>query len=193
LCIQTQKKLADTDRFKFSSDQYYFKTQEEMAQLFPPEYLTRALKIAEKCNLELDLKASHLPQFVTPDCSSPDDYLWKRIQDGIQQRFNGIVNQAYQERINKEYAIIKNQKKQGFSSYFLIIDDLIQHTKRQSIRFGPRGSVIASVISYLLGITDIDPIKHNLLFERFLTEDRASLPALYAYCYVPTLCAATGS
>jgi DNA polymerase-3 subunit alpha len=173
LCVQTQRKLADAGRFRFSSDQYYFKTQAYMSKIFPLEYLTRTLEVAEKCNLELDLRTSHLPQFITPDGSSPDDYLWGRIQDGIQRRFNGTVNQAYRERINKEYTIIK---KQGFSSYFLIIDDLIQYTRKQGIRFGPRGSVIASVVSYLLGIIDIDPIKHDLLFERFLTEDRISLP-----------------
>jgi DNA polymerase-3 subunit alpha len=174
LCIQTQKKLSDTDRFRFPSDQLYFKSQEEMSQIFPNEYLTRTLEIAEKCNLELDLKASHMPTFITHDGSTPDDYLWRRIQEGIQQRFNGNFNQTYLERINKEYDVIKRT---GFASYFLIIDDMVQYAKRQSISVCPgRGSVGASMIAHLLGITNVDPVSHNLIFERFLTEDRVSPP-----------------
>jgi DNA polymerase III subunit alpha len=141
--------------------------------MFPAEYLTRTLEVAEKCNLKLDLSINHFPVFTTPDGSAPDAYLWKRIQEGIRQRYGGNVNQVYTDRLNKEYDIIK---KKGFSSYFLIIDDMINHTKAQGIKFGPRGSVIASLVSYLLGITDIDPIEHDLLFERFLTEDRTSPP-----------------
>jgi len=173
LCIQTKKVLSDPNRLSFGSDQFYFKAQDEMAALFPEEYLTRTLEVAAKCNLELDLTTNHFPVFTPPDGSDSDSSLWKRIQAGIQQKFNGNVNQAYQERINKEYDLIKRK---GFSSYFLIIDDLIQYTRTQGIRFGPRGSVIASMVSYMLGITDIDPVERDLLFERFLTEERTSPP-----------------
>jgi DNA polymerase III subunit alpha len=173
LCIRTGKIISDPDKLPFDADQYYFKTTEEMGKLFPEEYLTRTLEIAEKCDLDLDLSTTHLPKFPTPDNSDPDSYLWQRIQEGIQQRYNGNISQAHTDRVAKEYDVIRRT---GFSGYFLIIDDMVQYAKSQCIRFGPRGSVIGSLVSYLLGITDIDPMPYGLLFERFLTEDRVSPP-----------------
>jgi DNA polymerase-3 subunit alpha len=121
----------------------------------------------------LDLSAIHLPKFTTPDGSDPNVYLRRRLQEGIQQRFGANISQIYMDRLAREHNVIR---KTGFSSYFLIVDDMIQYAKKQDIRVGPRGSVIGCLTAYLLGITDIDPIEHNLLFERFLTEARKSPP-----------------
>jgi DNA polymerase III subunit alpha len=173
LCIQTGKTLSDPDRFRFRSDQFYFKSAEEMLLLFPETYLTKTLEVAEKCNLDLDLYTTHLPKFTTPDGSVPDVYLRRRLHEGIQQRFGGNISQAYMDRLAREYNVIK---KTGFSSYFLIVDDMVQYAKKQGIRVGPRGSVIGCLVSYLLDITDIDPMPYDLLFERFLTEARKSPP-----------------
>jgi DNA polymerase-3 subunit alpha len=172
LCIKTGKTISDPNKLTFDADQFYFKTADEMASLFPEEYLTRTLEVAEKCNLDLVTFASRLPKFPTPDGSDPDSYLRTRIQEGMKQRYENI-SQTHMERLTREYNVIK---KTGFSGYFLIIDDMVQYARRQCIRFGPRGSVIGSLVSYVLGITDIDPVEHDLLFERFLTEDRVSPP-----------------
>jgi DNA polymerase-3 subunit alpha len=173
LCIRTGRTISDPDKLTFDADQFYFKTAEEVRRLFPEEYLARTLEVAEKCNLDLDLSTTHLPKFPTPNGSDPDSYLWQRIQEGIQRRYGGSISQTHIERLTREYNVIK---KTGFSGYFLIIDDMVQYAREQRIRFGPRGSVIASLVSYVLGITDIDPMLHDLLFERFLTEDRVSPP-----------------
>jgi DNA polymerase-3 subunit alpha len=173
LCIQTGKKLDDVNRLRFGSDQFYFKTQQEMAMLFPEEYLTRTLEVVEKCNLELDF-TSKMPQFVTPDGSTPEDYLWQRIQEGIQERYSGVIDNERIERLRHELDVIKRA---GFASYFLIIDDMIQFARENRIRVAPgRGSAVASLVCYVLGITDVDPITNGLMFERFLTEDRISPP-----------------
>jgi DNA polymerase III subunit alpha len=173
LCIQTKRTLADKDRLRFGSDQFYFRTQQEMATLFPEEYLTRTLEVAEKCNLELDF-TSKMPQFVTSDGSTPEDYLWQRIQDGIQERYSGEIGHDRIERLEREFDVIKRT---GFTSYFLIIDDMIKFARGNQIRVGPgRGSAVASLVCYVLGITDVDPITNELMFERFLTEDRISPP-----------------
>lgn len=172
LCIQTKKTLADRDRLRFGSDQFYLKTQQEMAMLFPKEYLTRTLEVAEKCNLELDF-TSQMPQFVTPDGSTPEGYLLRKIQQGFLERYDHTDSRGI-DRMLYEFDVIKRT---GFASYFLIIDDMIQFARRQGIRVGPgRGSAVASLVCYVLGITDVDPITHGLMFERFLTEDRISPP-----------------
>jgi len=174
LCIQTQKTLADADRLRFGSDQFYFKTQREMANLFPEECLIKTLEVAEKCNLELDLAINHMPEFKTPDGATTEDYLWERIQQGVLERYGTDLDSNRVQRLASEFDVINRT---GFASYFLIIDDLIQFARRQHIRVGPgRGSAVASLVCYVLGITDVDPVKHNLMFERFLTEDRVSPP-----------------
>jgi len=172
LCIQTKARLADENRFRFPSDQFWFRTPDEMAALFPPEYLTRTLEVAEKCNLELDLSISHMPQFQTPDRSSAEEYLWQRIQEGVHER--GEMDTVRQERLQHEYDMICRT---GFPGYFCIIDDMVRFARRSGIRVGAgRGSAVASLVCSTLGITGVDPIEHDLLFERFLTADRVSPP-----------------
>jgi DNA polymerase-3 subunit alpha len=174
LCIQTGKTLSDPDRLRFCSDQFYFKSTHEMMKIFPDQYLRRTLEVTEKCDLELDIRNNQIPQFLTPDGSHPDDYLWQKINEGIQNRFNGNLDVKRKERLIREYDIIK---KMQLSTYFLIIADMIQYARQKGIRVGPgRGSCVASLITYSLGITDIDPIENNLLLERFLVEGRKNLP-----------------
>ncbi len=174
VCIRTRKTYTDYSRLSFSSDQYYLKTAEEMAALFPDEYLVRTLEVAEKCNLGKGYNTCRMPQFNTPDGSSPDDYLQTMIERGIQERYSGRLDQKRRDRLTVEYGVIR---KTGFASYFLVIADVVQWARDNGIRVGPgRGSAVASLVVYLLGITDVDPVQNDLLFERFLTEDRVSLP-----------------
>ena len=174
LCLQTKKRLADEDRFRFPSHQFWFRTAGEMAALFPQDYLQRTMEVAEKCDLELDLSTSHYPQFPMPDGSTAEEYLWKRIQEGIRQRYGDTLDTIRQDRLRHEYDVICRT---GFAGYFLIIEDMIRFARGQGIRVGAgRGSAVASLVCYALGITSVDPMEHGLLFQRFLTEDRVSPP-----------------
>lgn len=172
LCIQTKKKLSDEERYRFPSNQFHFRASDEMAALFPAEYLTRTLDVAEKCNLELDC-SSKMPSFTTPEGFSADEYLWHRIQDGVRKRY-GELDETHSKRLQREYDVIQGT---GFAGYFLIIDDMVSFAVERKIRVGAgRGSAVASLVCYVLGITDADPVEHDLLFERFLTADRVSPP-----------------
>jgi len=179
LCVQSGKKIDDPDRLSLREFDLHFKTAEEMRAAFMdvPEAIDNTLKVAEMCNLELELGKSLLPAFPTPDGKTPDEYLYELCEKGAQEKYNvGIkeLPEEIQERLRFEVDTISRM---GFSSYLLIVQDYINWAKEQGIVVGPgRGSAAGSLACFLLGITSIDPIKYNLLFERFLNPDRISMP-----------------
>jgi DNA polymerase-3 subunit alpha len=176
LCIQTGKKITDSDRMKFANDQMYFKSPEEMKKLFVdyPSALENTLRIAEQCNLDLEFGKTHLPEFpLPPGFDDLDSYLDFLSRKGLAQRYSKVTP-GLEERLEYELKVIKQM---GFAGYFLIVKDFIDYAKNKGIRVGPgRGSVGGSLVAYCLGITNIDPIKYGLLFERFLNPERISLP-----------------
>ncbi|RLD13798.1 MAG: DNA polymerase III subunit alpha, partial [Caldiserica bacterium] len=181
LCIQTKSHIEDKNRLKFESEHFYFKTQEEMEEAFKevPEALKNTLEISEKCNVEIDFDKHNLPMFYPPDNKTPEEYLEELVKKGIEEKFdiktdNFSERNEVVERAKYELNIIK---KMGFSSYFLIISDIVNQAKKIGIRVGPgRGSAAGSIVSYILGITEINPLNYNLIFERFLNPERISLP-----------------
>jgi DNA polymerase III subunit alpha len=183
LAIQTQTTLDDPSRMRMQTDEFYLKTADEMARLFHavPGALKNSLEIAEKCNLELDFKSTHLPRFSPPEGKTREGYLRELVDDGIKRRYP-VVDEHIRLRVNNELKVIADS---GFISYFLIVWDFIRYAKEKGIPVGPgRGSAAGSVVSYCLGITDLDPLKYNLLFERFLNPDRISLPDIdIDFCY----------
>ncbi len=176
LCIQTGKKVQDEDRLRFSTDQIYFKSPEEMERLFSslPQALSNSVRIAEGCNLMLDFHKVHLPHFPLPQgYPNPGSYLRELAHQGLKDRYAKVTPQL-EERLEYELGIIE---KMGFAGYFLIVKDLIDYARSQGISVGPgRGSVGGSLVAYSLGITEIDPIGYDLLFERFLNPERISMP-----------------
>jgi len=181
LCVQTGKTLGDENRFRFSTDQLYFKSPEEMQQAFAhvPKALRNTIEIAERCNLQLDFRKTYLPAYDVPEGETLDSYLRQKAEEGLCRRMErGHVpheqEAAYRERLEEELSIIIQM---GFAGYFLIVWDFIRWSKEQGIPVGPgRGSGAGSLVAYSLGITDIDPIPYGLLFERFLNPERVSMP-----------------
>ncbi|NIQ37163.1 MAG: DNA polymerase III subunit alpha [Proteobacteria bacterium] len=178
LCIQTGKTLNDPDRMRFSSDEFYLKSAEEMESILPqyPEALENTLRIAEQCNLELRFEEYHFPKFSPPDGKSLNHYLDELSRKGLQDRLTRIPepHDKYLTRLKKELERIKTM---GFAGYFLIVADFINHAKAEGIPVGPgRGSAAGSLVAFALRITDIDPIRYGLLFERFLNPERISMP-----------------
>lgn len=175
LCIQTAKKVSDEDRMRYEGGQYYCKSEEEMAALFPyaPEALENTHKIAERCNVEIEFGVTKLPKFDVPDGMSSWEYLNQLCKAGFARRYpedDGTV----MERLRYELDVIQSM---GYVDYFLIVWDFIHYAREHDIMVGPgRGSAAGSVVSYCLEITDIDPIKYQLLFERFLNPERVSMP-----------------
>jgi DNA polymerase-3 subunit alpha len=176
LCIQTGKKIADADRMRFANDQMYFKSPEEMKLLFAdfPSAIENTLRIAEACNLDLEFGKTHLPEFPPPaGFDDLDTYLEFLSRKGLAQRYSKVTP-GLEERLGYELKVIRQM---GFAGYFLIVKDFIDYAKSKNIPVGPgRGSVGGSLVAYCLGITNMDPIKHGLLFERFLNPERISLP-----------------
>lgn len=175
LCIQTGKTVSDPDRLRFGSEGFYFKSPEEMKAAFSeiPEALLNTRAIAERCSVELPLGGTLLPRFSTPDGSRPSEFLERLAREGLMGRF-GNPEERYRRRLEEELGVIR---KMGFSSYFLIVWDFINHAKEKGIPVGPgRGSAAGSLVAYSLGITEIDPIRYGLLFERFLNPERISMP-----------------
>ena len=175
LCIQTGKKLSDEDRMRYVGGQYYVKSKEEMEKLFP--YALQALentqRIADRCNVEIEFGVTKLPRFDVPDGYTSWEYLNKLCFEGLNMRY-GDKAKELEERLNYELGVIK---KMGYVDYFLIVWDFIKYAKDNGIAVGPgRGSAAGSIVSYCLEITNIDPIKYNLLFERFLNPERVSMP-----------------
>ena len=184
LCIQTGKCVDDTARMRFSTPEFYLKTGEEMAELFPeyPDALVNTCKIAERCQVDFDFGALHLPDFPLPDGENAAAYLKKLCLEGLQKRYPQ-AGTAPQERLDFELSVIESM---GFSSYFLIVWDFVRFAREERIPVGPgRGSAAGSIVAYLLGITNIDPLKYGLLFERFLNPERVTMPDIdIDFCYV---------
>src|SRR5205823_1630241 len=175
LCIQSGDSLKNPSRWKFDTDQFYFKSPQEMALDFPgyEQALRRTLEVAERCNVTIDLGRLLLPKFPTPDDRDAFEYLVELTEKGLQKRYDRATSEL-QERLKFE---LKTIRELGFTDYFLIVWDFIAFAKRNGIPVGPgRGSAAGSLVAYCLEITDIDPIKYDLLFERFLNPGRKSMP-----------------
>ncbi|MCK9594668.1 MAG: DNA polymerase III subunit alpha [Candidatus Omnitrophica bacterium] len=183
LCIQTQSVLTDQNRMRLSTDEFYFKSGQEMKELFKdyPEAIANTVEISRRCNLELDFSKHHLPRYELPEGKSKEAFLSDLCDTGIKERYPELTPQIKQ-RLEHELKTIQSM---GFTSYFLIVWDFIHYAKKNLIPVGPgRGSAAGSLVSYLLGITDIDPLKYNLLFERFLNPERVSMPDIdIDFCY----------
>ena len=176
LCIQTGRDFDDPNRLRFANDEFYLKTPDEMKALFSelPESVTNTIEVAERCNLELELGVVQLPNFPIPEgFSDPDTYLEGLVRDGLRMRYPDSPPEVA-ERLQYELRVIEQMK---YSSYFLIVKDLVDRAREMDIPVGPgRGSAAGSIVSYCLGITDIDPLRFGLLFERFLNPERISMP-----------------
>src|SRR5947207_12485517 len=175
LCIQSGDSLKNPSRWKFDTDQFYFKSPQEMALDFPgyEQALRRTLEVAERCNVTIDLGRLLLPKFPTPDDRDAFEYLVELTEKGLQKRYDHQTPELH-ERLKFE---LKTIRELGFTDYFLIVWDFIAFAKRNGIQVGPgRGSSAGSLVAYCLEITDIDPIKYDLLFERFLNPGRKSMP-----------------
>ena len=175
LCIQTGKKLADENRMRYEGGQYYVKSPEEMEKLFP--YALQALdntqRIADRCSVEIEFGVTKLPKYDVPDGYTSWEYLQKLCREGLERRY-GEPSQELKDRLTYELDTIQNM---GYVDYFLIVWDFIKYAKDHGIAVGPgRGSAAGSIVSYCLGITTIDPIRYQLLFERFLNPERVSMP-----------------
>jgi DNA polymerase-3 subunit alpha len=176
LCIQTGSKLNDKDRLRFKTDEFYFKSEEEMSKIFGniPEALENTIKIAEKCNLELPLNKVILPVFEVPEGETLDSYFERLCWEGARKRFGDNIPNHIKERLEYEISVIKQM---GFSGYFLIVQDFVRYAKNKGIPVGPgRGSAAGSLVSYVLGITNIEPTRWGLIFERFLNPERITMP-----------------
>ncbi len=175
LCIQTGKTVDETERMKFDSPEFYFKTAGEMAALFAdyPEAVNNSLRIAERCNVEKDFNQRHLPEFNLPEGVEPAGYLKERCYEGLKSRYTTITPEM-EERLEYELKVILQM---DYANYFLIVWDLIEYARREKVIVGPgRGSAAGSLVAYCLGITNIEPLQHSLLFERFLNPERISMP-----------------
>src|SRR5437773_6838822 len=175
LCIQSGDSLKNPNHWKFDTDHFYFKTQSEMHADFPgqEEALRRTLEVAERCNVEIELGRILLPHFPTPDGRDAFDYLVELCEKGLERRYDKITTEL-RERLQFE---LKTIREMGFADYFLIVADFIGFAKRNGVSVGPgRGSAAGSLVAYCLEITDIDPIRYDLLFERFLNPGRKSMP-----------------
>lgn len=175
LAVGTGNKLTDSDRLTVKNDDLSMKSPEEMAEIFKdlPEAIENTVKIAERCNLDLELYKVKLPHFPVPEGETPISHLQKLIKNKINRRFREITKEI-EYRLNYELEVIK---KTGFADYFLILEDAINWAKERNITVGPgRGSAAGSLVAYILGITDIDPLKYGLLFERFLNPERIQMP-----------------
>ncbi len=183
LCLQTGKTISDQYRMQYPSDEYYFKSPEEMIELFKdvPEAIANTLKIAERCEVEFDFDKLNLPEYPVPESYTLETYLEERSREGLKERLDWMRElgdepdvAAYEARLDEELGIIRRM---GYPGYFLIVWDFIHHAKERNIPVGPgRGSAAGSVVAYALKITDIDPLKYGLLFERFLNPERVSMP-----------------
>ncbi len=176
LAVQTNTKLDDEDRLTMKDDDYSFRSPEEMRALFAdaPEAAQNTLAIAEKCNLEMELGKIQLPQFEVPEGETVDSYLQILCRSGLKKRYGENISSDIEKRLDYELSVIK---KTGFTEYFLIVSDFVNWAKKNNIVVGPgRGSAAGSLIAYALGITNIDPIKYNLIFERFLNPERVEPP-----------------
>jgi DNA polymerase-3 subunit alpha len=175
LCVQTGKTLDDPKRMKFDSSHYYLKTPEEMARLFPelPEALANTMRVAEQCEVEIATSGNLIPDYtIPPNFANQDDYLYALCLDGIRERY-GELSEALQRKLDYEFEVIRSK---GFVAYFLIVWDYVNFARRRGMRCVARGSAAGSLVAYVLGITNVDPVRYDLLFERFLNPERMSMP-----------------
>ncbi len=175
LCVQTGKTLDDPNRMKFQTDEFYLKSEEEMRSLFPgcDEAIENTKKIADRCNLEFVFNQYHLPSFPVPEGHTSESYFRKMCMDGFRERYPDLPD-AYRERLDYEIDVISRM---GYVNYYLIVWDFIRYAKENGIPVGPgRGSGAASIVAYCLHITEVDPMKYALIFERFLNPERVSMP-----------------
>ena len=184
LCIQTGKKLADEDRMRYEGGQYYVKSEDEMKELFPYalEALSNTQKIADRCHVEIEFGNTKLPHFDVPDGYTTWTYLNKLCYDGLAQKYDKEQANELRPRLEYELSVIKEM---GYVEYFLIVWDYINYARTHGIPVGPgRGSAAGSLVSYTTGITNIDPIRYGLIFERFLNPERVSMPDIDVdFCY----------
>lgn len=183
LCISTGSTLDDPGHFRFSNDSFYMKSGDEMERLFPdmPEALDTTLEIADKCNVEISFAERHLPRFPVPEGETDETYLRKLCEEALPVRYHEVTKEI-RERLDYELSVIN---KMGFPSYFLIVWDYVKYARDHEIPVGPgRGSAAGSVVAYLLGITGLDPLRYDLLFERFLNPERVTMPDIdMDFCY----------
>jgi DNA polymerase-3 subunit alpha len=183
LCVQTGKTIYDPDHFRFGTDQLYFKSREDMHNYFKsyPGALENTVSIAKRCNIDFDFKSYHFPKFETPSGQTAEEFFERKAWEGYNQKIKRVKEKnpeidesQYRERIKSEISTINSM---GFPGYFLIVADFILYAKKHNVPVGPgRGSVAGSLVAYSLGITDLDPIEHGLIFERFLNPGRKSMP-----------------
>jgi DNA polymerase-3 subunit alpha len=182
ICIQTGKTIDDPDRLKFETDEFYLKSPEEMWEHFKgyPEALLNTVRIAEKCNVDIKFGEIHLPKYDVPEGYTSFSYLQEQCEIGFRNRYNGSME--HHDRLEYELSVIRQM---GYVDYFLIVWDFIKYARDNGIMVGPgRGSAAGSLAAYCLGITNVDPIKYNLLFERFLNPERISMPDIdIDFCY----------
>ena len=184
MCLQMQKTIDDENRMKFPSDEFYLKSREEMEKLFPEleDALDNTNEIAERCNVEFEFHKYHLPRYDVPEGYTTNGYFRELCKKGLEERYGEDCPDEYKERLEYELNTIENM---GYVEYFLIVWDFINSAKQNNIMVGPgRGSAAGSIVAYTLKITDIDPMKYNLLFERFLNPERVSMPDIdIDFCY----------
>lgn len=176
VCIQTKKQLSDTNRLSMRQEDFSLSTETEMTERLGnfPDAILNTAKIAERCNVTIELGKNHMPFYALPEGHTADQALRDLCVDGIPKRYGTAADPAVQERLDYELSVIA---KTGFASYFLIVQDFVNWAKQQGIVVGPgRGSAAGSIVAYLAGITNIDPIRYDLLFERFLNPERVSMP-----------------
>ena len=176
LCIQTGALKSDEKRFRFKGDQFYVKTPTEMQELFPdlPETWRNTLAIAERCEVDIQFGVNHLPRFDCPDGLTEADFLRQKVYEGAARRYGDGLGDEVRRRLDYELGVINQM---GFPAYFLIVADLCEYARSVGIRVGPgRGSAAGCAVAYCTGITDLDPIEHGLIFERFLNPERVSMP-----------------
>ena len=184
LAIQTQTTLTDPNRMRMQTDEFYFKSPEIMKKAFgdiAPSAITNTREIAERCNVELDFNKIHLPKYNVPEGATREEYLKKLVREGLKKKYEK-PDKVLDDRVEHELKIIE---KSGYTSYFLIAWDFVNFAKSKDIPVGPgRGSAAGSVVSYALGITDVDPLRYGLIFERFLNPERISMPDIdIDFCY----------
>jgi DNA polymerase-3 subunit alpha len=176
LAIQSGSTLADPNRFKFDSNEFYLKTPAQMRQLFRdhPEACDNTLLIAERCEVEFDTSANYMPRFPVPEGETEGTWFVKEVERGLQTRYPGGIPDEVRAQADYEIQVILQM---GFPGYFLVVADFIRWSRDHGIRVGPgRGSGAGSMAAYAMRITDLDPLKHGLIFERFLNPDRVSMP-----------------
>src|SRR5579864_615273 len=187
MCIQTGKTMSDSQRMKFPTDQFYFKTAEEMAEVFRelPDAVSRTVTIADRCNVKIQRVTNPFPEFKVPDGYTTDSYFEKVVREGFLTRAPMLERLSSENRLRHPLSVYESRlsdeiemiKKMRFAGYFLIVWDFIRYARAQGVPVGPgRGSAAGSLVSYALQITDVDPLRYELLFERFLNPERISLP-----------------